>query len=155
MLAKIAALPGGALWRHNVAGDLLTDTTGTIDVEAAEALAEAAKHTRPIIYTHTLKSIENIKILRFLQSKDLNINASCDTFTHVDGVMDHGLPAVVTLRHDFQGLKTTTPAGYTVKVCPAQLSDTVTCKSCGICADGSRIFAVGFIAHGSKKKSIR
>ena len=43
--------------------------------------------------------------------------------------------------------------GTRFKVCPAQLADGVTCRTCKACA-GARDYVVAFRAHGSRKRKV-
>ena len=59
-------------------------------------------------------------------------------------------PVVVVLPYGTTS-NTRTPAGRKVVVCPATQRDTVTCKSCMLCAR-QRDFIIGFPAHGVSAK---
>ena len=75
--------------------------------------------------------------------------ASCDDVSEVDGALAAGFRAAVVLPWDHKG-KFTTPNGATGIVCPAMVSDRVTCNTCRLC-DGSKPGPViGFPNHGPK-----
>ena len=73
--------------------------------------------------------------------------ASCDDVSEVDTALDAGFRAAVVLPWNHEG-KFTTPNGATGIVCPAMVSDKVTCNTCRLC-DGSKPGPViGFPNHG-------
>ncbi|AGR89223.1 hypothetical protein X831_gp103 [Pseudomonas phage PAK_P2] len=47
-----------------------------------------------------------------------------------------------------------TPKGRKVVACPAEKSDKVNCKSCGLCQVADREYIIGFRAHGTAKKTV-
>ena len=78
--------------------------------------------------------------------------ASCETLEGADQAIDNGYRAAVVLEADFKGRKFTTPKGRNGIVCPAILSDKVTCNDCRLC-DGSKPGPViGFPDHGPKSR---
>lgn len=73
--------------------------------------------------------------------------ASCDDVSEVDAALDAGFRAAVVLPWNHEG-KFTTPNGAKGIVCPAMVSDRVTCNTCRLC-DGSKPGPViGFPNHG-------
>lgn len=60
-------------------------------------------------------------------------------------------PVVVVLSAD-QTAATVTPQGRKVAICPATISDNVTCATCGLCALVNRKAIIGFPAHGASKR---
>ena len=74
--------------------------------------------------------------------------ASCDSMAEVDSAMAAGYRAAVVLPWDHTERRFTTPNGARGVVCPAMLSDRVTCNDCRLC-DGSKPGPViGFPNHG-------
>jgi len=115
------------------------------------ALARDASHNRAAI-RQAVKSAPSVAV-----------NVSCESPEEVDQAMAHGFPCTVTLPLGSPA-KFTTPAGNKVKVCPQQLAKGKAKITCGetcrsrngipICADPTRDYAVGFIAHGSRKSKL-
>lgn len=115
------------------------------------ALARDASHNRAAI-RQAIKSAPSVAV-----------NVSCESPEEVDQAMAHGFPCTVTLPLGSPA-KFTTPAGNKVKVCPQQLAKGKAKITCGetcrsrngipICADPTRDYAVGFIAHGSRKSKL-
>jgi hypothetical protein len=52
LLYAVRSLPAGSLWRHNIAGDLLSHDKANIDRAALRALTEANKGRRGFTFTH-------------------------------------------------------------------------------------------------------
>lgn len=151
---KVAALPDGTLWRHNVAGDL-PGAGDTVDAAALAALVSANAGKRGFTYTHKPVDGGNLAAIRSANAAGFTVNLSADTLAEADQLADTGAgPVVVVLalpegiRHDV-----TTPAGRKVATCPATYRDDVTCASCGLCQRADRKVIVGFPAHGSAKKA--
>lgn len=152
-LGKVAALPVGSLWRHNVAGDLPGDGDA-IDTRALADLATANEGKRGWTYTHKPMTTTNLGAVAAANLHGFTVNASADTLAEADELADLMLPVVIVLdaaegvRHDL-----TTPAGRKVATCPATYRDDVTCASCGLCQRQDRKVIVGFPAHGNAKKA--
>ena len=146
----IKALPAGTLWRHNQAGDL-PGTNNLVDVEKLSMLVLASKRLKGFTYTHKPMDGSNLKAVQDANKAGFTINASADTMTQADALANKGLPTVVVLpAYAPRGLKT--PEGKTVAICPAQLSDKVTCATCQLCSKADRNFIIGFRAHGTSYK---
>ena len=115
------------------------------------ALARDASHNRAAI-RQAVKSAPSVAV-----------NISCESPEEVDQAMAHGFPCTVTLPLG-SSAKLTTPAGNRIKVCPQQLAKGKAKITCGetcrsrhgipICADPTRDYAVGFIAHGPRKSKL-
>ena len=79
--------------------------------------------------------------------------ASCDTLEDADDALNAGWRAAVVLPEDSGD--TVTPAGRTVKVCPAIKTDgRITCNDCRLCDGSARGPVIGFPAHGNQKAAI-
>lgn len=160
LLDKISALPNGQLWRHNVAGDL-PSLAGLVDSNAFIRLIEAAKHTKPIIYTHHKLYPHNQKLFANARAQGVVINASCEDIGTAYSAIKAGINAVCIMPIDAKPVtKLVNPDNHDelvrVVICPAQQKDSVTCASCGLCAR-DRVNAgviVGFIPHGAKAKTV-
>lgn len=152
---EVNRLPKRQLWRHNQAGDLPGDGV-YIDADALHRLVVANKGKRGFTYTHYPLNPHNIKLIEEANKQGFVINVSCDTLTHSDRVAKIvRAPRTVVLHGDTKEKTVHTPDGARVVVCPATYRDDMNCARCGICADNSEArVAVGFPAHGTKKKVI-
>lgn len=146
---KIAALPEGQLWRHNVAGDL-PGRGETVDAAALGEIVRANIGKRGFTYTHK-KSAEAVIWARHATNWGFTVNLSADDAGEADALAAHGLPLVCIVPMDTPE-KTTTPGGLPIVVCPAQTRDDKTCADCGLCARADRAVIVGFRAHGTRAK---
>lgn len=152
-LNAIRRLPQQQLWRHNQAGDLPGQGTA-VDADLLMQLVDANKGKRGFTYTHKPMTPENVALLRRANSAGFTINASANSLSDADVMMDLGLQVVAVVPADSVS-KGTTPGGYPFVVCPAQDQDGVNCASCGLChnADPKRP-VIAFRAHGTGKKHI-
>lgn len=152
--SAIAALPKGALWRHNQAGDL-PHTRGRISRRFLDGLIAANKGRRGFTYTHhTLAIGDNRVLIKRANRQGLTINVSTETESAADAAIADGLPAVMVVPSDETRATWHTPAGNVVLVCPAQRSDNRSCADCGLCQKrGSRVI-IGFIAHGTRARKV-
>lgn len=146
---KIAALPEGQLWRHNVAGDL-PGRGETVDAAALGEIVRANIGKRGFTYTHK-KSADAVMWARHATNWGFTVNLSADDAGEADALAAHGLPLVCIVPMDTPE-KTTTPGGLPIVVCPAQTRDDKTCADCGLCARADRAVIVGFRAHGTRAK---
>lgn len=146
---KIAALPEGQLWRHNVAGDL-PGRGETVDAAALGEIVRANIGKRGFTYTHK-KSADAVIWARHATNWGFTVNLSADDAGEADELAAHGLPLVCIVPMDTPE-KTTTPGGLPIVVCPAQTRDDKTCADCGLCARADRAVIVGFRAHGTRAK---
>jgi len=151
---KVAALPKGQLWRHNVAGDLPGENNA-IDVDALRALINANKGKRGFTYTHypTISS-DNRKALALANAHGFTINVSRETYSEADEAISYGVAPVVVLQEIDAPKVSFTPAGNKVITCPATYREDVTCQSCELCYNISRRAIVGFPAHGVSKRKV-
>lgn len=147
----IKALPEGALWRHNQAGDLPGDGQ-TIDFPAMVALVAANKGRRGFTYTHySMDNVDNLQAVAYANTLGFTVNLSANDLDHADALADTGVgPVVVVLPMDATS-NTFTPKGRVVVVCPATQRDDVSCATCQLC-QRQRTTIVGFPAHGASKK---
>lgn len=154
-VAKVAQIKPGAIWRHNIAGDLPGDGL-TIDGPALMQLVAANAGKRGFTYTHYNPALgRNADTIAGANRCGFTINLSANNLRHADKLAGLGIgPVVTVLPADTArpGLKITTPQGRKVTVCPATYRDDVTCKSCGLCAIATRETIIGFPAHGIKAK---
>lgn len=149
-LAVVKALPSRQLWRHNQAGDL----PGIGDAIAPGPLAELAKANtgrRGFTYTHKPPVGQNLRAIRGAVRAGFTVNLSANSLAHADVLAPLGLPVCAIVPAGTPA-KFSTPAGNRGVVCPAQLRDGVTCKTCGLCAVAGRKVIVGFLPHGSGAK---
>lgn len=145
---QVKLLPKRSLWRHNQAGDLPGDGAA-IDQESLRKIVAANRGRHGFTYTHFAPA-PNAEAIRHANENGFTINLSAETLKEADEFHALGIaPVVVVLpidaKDNFQ-----TPAGNTVVVCPASISDT-TCALCGVCAVASRKSIIGFPAHGTYK----
>jgi len=147
---KIAALPVGTLWRHNVAGDLPGDGE-KIDAKALAALVAANKGKRGFTYTHK-KSAQAIRSIRAANRAGFTVNLSADDAGEADRLAELQAGPVVAIVPIDTPEKAYTPGGRQIVVCPAQTRDSVTCSTCGLCSRANRETIVGFLAHGTRAK---
>jgi hypothetical protein len=148
LAARIAALPAGQLWRHNVAGDL-PGAGETVDAAALGEIVRANIGRRGFTYSHK-KNAEAINWARHATFWGFTVNLSADDAGEADTLAAHGLPLTCIVPIDTPE-RTTTPAGRPIVVCPAQTRDT-TCADCGLCQRANRAVIVGFRAHGTRAK---
>lgn len=172
VMAKIAALPRGTLWRHNQAGDL-PGVDGAIDYTALDQLVGANKGKRGFTYTHKpVHGIDAQLAIRAANNAGFTINLSGNNLSHADelaalkiGPVVSVLPVETQRRHDKAGNwleslqeyrarvgKIETPENRPVTICPATYQDDMNCARCGLCAVANRRAIVGFPAHGTSKK---
>lgn len=166
LCARIAALPRGQLFRHNVAGDLPTVDREGIDADALRAIVTAARKARGFTYTHhrldaaASDGRTNAAHIDAANVQGFTVNISTNSPEHADAVADAypWLPLVTILPEDAPTISRT-PAGRTVVVCPAVTAErqgmppgAVTCASCELCANRERRSIVGFPVHGTGKK---
>jgi hypothetical protein len=150
-MAEIAALPNDTLWRHNQAGDL-PGIGDDIDVAALAALVRANRGKRGFTYTHKPLAGGNDGAIAAANAMGFTVNLSANNLAHADALAASNVgPVVVVLPADATRA-TITPEGRKVAICPATISDNVTCKTCGLCAIANRKAIIGFPAHGPSKR---
>ena len=140
-----------ALIRHNVAGDIASPDTDDINADLLETLIKAFENRRAYTYTHCAPNERNINLVKDSNARGFTINFSCESLKDADSILDQGAPAVVAVPAILpKGFKS--PKGRLVIVCPAQRYESVSCKTCGLCARAERKHIIAFAAHGSKKQ---
>lgn len=150
-MAEIAALPKGTLWRHNQAGDL-PGIGDAIDTAALAQLIKANRGKRGFTYTHKPLTGGNDGAIAAANAMGFTVNLSANNLAHADELAASNVgPVVVVLPAD-QTTATVTPEGRRVAICPATISDKVTCATCGLCSKANRKAIVGFPAHGASKR---
>lgn len=149
-MAKIKALPDGTLWRHNQAGDL-PGHGDAIDAIKLRELILANKGRKGFTYTHKPLNRANAFLIQEANDNGFTVNLSANDLSHADELAETGLPVCVVLPED-QMTATETPNGRKVAICPAVLSDDVSCASCGVCQLKDRKAIIGFPAHGTGKR---
>jgi len=150
-MSEIAALPQGTLWRHNQAGDL-PGIGDDIDGFALIELIRANEGKRGFTYTHKPLAGGNDGAIAAANAMGFTVNLSANNLAHADELAaSNAGPVVVVLPADATRA-TVTPQGRRVAICPATISDNVTCKTCGLCAIANRKAIIGFPAHGASKR---
>jgi hypothetical protein len=147
-LGFLLKLPERTLWRHNVVGDL-PGVGDAFDVDTFLAIVAHNYGRRAFTYTHKPMTRELWAALVMAAEQGFIVNVSCDGVEALDRVRAKwsDLPTVVVLPEDAP-VRLRSPAGYEVRMCPAEVHEKVNCLRCGICARPDRTFAVGFRAHG-------
>jgi len=151
-LSNVKALPKAQLWRHNQAGDL-PGANNVIDAAALAQLVSAQKGKRGWTYTHYPATPENLSSVRAANAGGFTINLSANTLAQADALSDTQAGPVVVLLPVDARRAVKTPGGRTVAICPATLSDKVTCANCGLCQIAGRKAIIGFPAHGMRKRA--
>jgi hypothetical protein len=159
-LNQIKQFQPGQLWRHNQAGDLpgigpKIDKVKIQNLVAANAASQSSGFTythKPIFGSDSVAS-DNRKLIKAANKSGFTINLSADNLHDADKMKRLNIGPVVTLLPSDYPLKSITPRGNTVIVCPAQTRENVSCSSCKLCARVDREVIIGFLAHGSAKKT--
>ena len=155
------------VYRHNEGGDLWNGQSSEhIDAQMLKRFVEANAHERrtPIVYTH--KPVVGTRATKRIRQHNLNalreakakfaLNVSVESLREVDEAFELGLDAVVVLPDDAKKV-TKTPGGHKVVTCPATWGS-AQCTDCGgrkpLCTRQNRGFAIGFPAHGARRKSV-
>jgi len=152
LCAHIRTIPGGALWRHNVAGDL-PGTGEAIDVPALDRIARANRGRRGFTYTHKHASDDNLTAIRAAARRGFTINLSADNAEQADTLAVTGLPVVVVISTGAAKVSHT-PAGRKIVQCPAETSTRVTCATCGLCQLADRPYLIGFKPKGARRRAV-
>jgi hypothetical protein len=156
LLFEIRSLPSGSLWRHNVAGDLLSNNQTTIDRPALRAIAAANQGRRGFTFTHydVLTNLANRQAIEEANQNGFRINLSANTLEHADQLADVRIAPVTVILPAGTTENTKTPKGRTVVVCPVNTTEGVSCATCGLCSR-MRSTIIGFPATGGQKHRIR
>ena len=150
----IAGFKPGTLWRHNQAGDL-PGSDNTIDTVKLDQLVQANQGKNGFTYTHyPIDNSSNLEAIKAANAAGFTINISAETLEAADQAFNLGLPSTVVLSNNPGTSTFKSPAGNTIAICPAQLKDDISCKTCQLCQKSERKAIVGFIAHGSSKAKI-
>ncbi len=158
---EIEALPDGQLWRHNTAGDLPGLKT-RIDHAKLSRLVAANKGKygftfthKPVLYGSHEDAKRNRDAIERANRSGFTINLSADGVEQADALWDLTIaPVAVVLPSTTPDRSFKTPNGHPVVICPAELSDRVTCATCALCAKADRHSIVGFRAHGQSKREV-
>lgn len=153
-IEDVKSIPNGRLWRHNQAGDLPHDN-GVIDRAALDHLVAANRGKRGFTFTHHDMSIpENREAVKEANAKGFTINLSANGIGEIDSLVALGIGPIATVLPMDAPEKQETGAGNAVIICPAVTGKVSGCSECGICAKPKRKVAIGFPAHGSRKKKV-
>lgn len=157
-LGEIRKLPKGTLWRHNQAGDLPGEGDKISGFHMGQ-LIRANKGKRGFTYTHKpvtssndANQISNALLIAQANESGFAVNLSADNLSEADSLADMGIAPVVVVLPAEQTRAVKTPQGRHVAICPATISDNVTCATCGLCAEIGRKAIIGFPAHGTSKR---
>jgi hypothetical protein len=155
LLYAIRLQPEGALWRHNIAGDLSSNNRTTIDWAALTAIVDANKGRRGFTFTHydVLTNLANRQAIEDANRNGFTINLSANSLAHADELADLRIAPVTTILPTGTTRNTTTPKGRTVVICPTNTHG-VTCADCGLCAC-QRSTIIGFPASGGSKHYVK
>jgi hypothetical protein len=151
---EIAKLPMGQVWRHNQAGDL-PGKNKRIAFKALTQLVKANKGKRGFTYTHKPMNVPgNRTAVRYANKNGFVINLSADNLKHADELANLNIAPVCTVLPSDAPLKSFTPEGRHVIVCPAEYRDEVNCGNCQLCGVSGRKSIIGFRAHGTASKTV-
>lgn len=149
----IKALPVGALWRHNQAGDL-AGTGEAINADQLAQLTRANRHRRGFTFTHKHQGDGNQAAIAAANAGGFIINLSAHTLEEADQLADLkigpvvvGIPDKTKIRH--------TPAGRRVVTCPNHYNKAITCQRCQLCQRVDRDYLIGFPPIGARRKRAR
>jgi len=152
LVAAVAKFKPGQLWRHNVAGDLMPTSEGTIDHDALDALVAANAGRRGFTYTHYSPTGKNLAAIEAANNGGFTVNISANSPREAMAIKaGTSAPVVTIVASDYwrDGNKV-----ENVVRCPAEYRDEVTCASCQLCQRAERTVIVGFTAHGSGAKKV-
>ena len=160
-------IPRGRVWRHNVAGDLPGDLR-RLDFSAIARLVRANAGRLGWTYTHYActpeaakrgdcdrqSMIHNQEVVAYANAYGFAVNVSVESLSEVDSVPSV-LPVAVILESSAHGTKVHySPNGRKVVTCPATYREDTDCERCQLCIDPKRGFAIGFPAHGARKRTV-
>ncbi|MCP3475070.1 hypothetical protein NLM33_32630 [Bradyrhizobium sp. CCGUVB1N3] len=155
LLFAIRSLEPGSLWRHNVAGDLMSNDAVTIDRTALRAIVEANKGRRGFTFTHydVVANAANRIAIKEANENGFTINVSGNSLAHADELANLQIAPVTVILPANSTQNTKTPKGRTVVICPTNTHG-VTCADCGLCSRAKRSTIIGFPASGGSKHRI-
>jgi hypothetical protein len=84
----------------------------------------------------------------------LSLTYLADSLCEADSLAALDIAPVCVIVSTNSDEKMLTPEGRKVIVCPAQIRDDVTCKSCKLCAVINRKVIIAFQAHGPAGKTV-
>lgn len=148
---QLKNIEDGRMFRHNQAGDLFADGE-IINRDFMAKLTASVKHLRGFTYTHHPLNEQNVETLKQANQQGFTVNVSTESEAAADAAIANGLPAVMVVNSDESRRHWHTEGGNVVQVCPAQLRDEVTCKSCKLCQKRGCKVVIAFKAHGTGKK---
>lgn len=154
---RVSQFPAKQKWRHNQAGDLPQNSKGKIHKTKLRKLLNASVHTRGWTYTHycPLDKHNQEAIKEANETGGMTVNLSADSLSQADEYSELNIAPVTTiLPRDAELRGNKTPNGLPIVVCPAQLSEQVTCEDCMLCEKADRKSIVGFLAHGTASKRL-
>jgi hypothetical protein len=156
---QITKIKAGALWRHNQAGDLPGKGNG-INFRMLKALVAANVGKRGFTYSHKpvlgvgVQRGKNRAAIAYANKNGFVVNLSADSLCEADSLAALDIAPVCVIVSTNSDEKMLTPEGRKVIVCPAQIRDDVTCKSCKLCAVINRKVIIAFQAHGPAGKTV-
>ena len=160
-LLQVEALPRGAEYRHNQAGDLppKEDEKDTIDAVKLAALAAVIRRRRinGFTYTHypVIDNEINQDAIKAANEQGFTINLSANNIREVDNLLALNIAPVAVIMPLSAPKVSFTDKGNKIVICPAQTNTKTTCVDCMLCAKSDRAFSIGFYPHGaSAKKAI-
>lgn len=158
---RMRRFPSGTLFRHNQAGDLpknksINGRADRINKAKLYTLVRAVGHLRGWTYTHFDPTIKhNAEAIKLANDNGFTVNLSADSVSQADEYLKLGIaPVTVTLPSNAPLRGNKTPDGHQIVVCPAQISDEVSCMQCKLCQYRDRKFVIGFLAHGTASKRL-
>ena len=157
-LLQVAALPRGAEYRHNQAGDLppKENTVDTIDAVKLAALAAVIRRRRikGFTYTHypVIDNEINQTAIKAANDDGFTINLSANNINEVDDLLALKIAPVAVIMPLSASKVSFTDQGNKIVICPAQTNTKTTCMDCMLCAKSDRSFSIGFYPHGSSAK---
>lgn len=155
VLYAIRTLPKDSIWRLFEAGDFEPsfENPELISPFQVVSLLAANNGKRGFGYTH-YPVLPNLETLQLMNSSELTINASADTFGQAKLYFELGLPTVVVVSEKTP--KDVTVDGLRIITCPNQSTAAKpTCLQCQLCQVADRDYVIGFRTHGAKKRKIK
>lgn len=161
LLIQLKMIPQGNLIRYADAGDLPGEGN-EIDYKKLTDLVYICKKNKLHVATYTHKPLtkQNLDIIKEVnKSGAFLINISCEDTKSVNKILKKNLNPVITLPSDYSWEGPIKLEQGNIFQCLAEKNEKITCSNCGKnklpwCWRSDRTWAVGFIAHGSNKKSI-
>ena len=125
-----------------------------IDLEYLQALVKAVpRRGKAWTYSHFAAAM-----LPIAGPGETVINASCDTVEEALAAVSIGRPAVIAVPAETAESWPRVAEGVRFYRCPAELSESFTCKDCGngspLCARPDRQDVIIFVAHGTGAKKV-